>query len=485
MAAYDNHSTGVQAYVERGARMTAALEARRGEMRRKRFDTIAVHGVYDMNAALNNQGSITEPAYLSSAQHFENSDHMEATLAYEMPGWIYTRVANPTVAYLEETLALLEGYQCDAETSAVVTASGMAAVFMATNPFLAIENGQTGQRPVNIVAGANCYGGTFMLFNQRYAVERGIEVRWVTNPLDLDEWASKIDSRTRFVYGEMPSNPGLGVFDIPAVAELAHDYNLPLIVDSTVATPALLRPLVLGADIVVHSVSKSIATGGLAIAGAVIARHGIPCNVGPDEMRANFALHTKLLPFRDHGPGLSPFNALMALNDLRTLRMRMDTLSRNTMTVARFLADHPAVENVLYPGLASNPGHAIAARDMWLADGEDDYGAPVNRYGHLLGFTVRGGAPAARDVFDRLRLVWRATDLGRIKSVATIPAISTHQQQGDAGRELAAVPDNLVRLSVGAEHPLDVIDDLAAALEGGTSQAFLSVIARDSSFDRP
>ncbi|MFO7663570.1 MAG: PLP-dependent transferase [Chloroflexota bacterium] len=467
MEANDNHSTGVQAYVERGAQMTSALEARRAEMRRKRFDTIAVHGIYDMTAAQANQGSITEPAYLSSAQHFENSDHMEATLAYQMPGWIYTRVANPTVSYLEETLALLEGYQCEAETSAVVTSSGMAAVFMATNPFLTIENGQ---KSMNVVAGANCYGGTFMLFNQRYAVERGIEVRWVTDPLDLDEWADKIDSRTRFVFGEMPSNPGLGVFDIPAVAELAHDYNLPLIVDSTVATPALLRPLALGADIVVHSVSKSIATGGLAIAGAVISRMGIPCNVGPDEMRANFALHTKLLPFRDHGPGLSPFNALIALNDLRTLRMRMDRLSRNAMTVARFLADHPAVERVLYPGLASDPGYTIATRDMWLADGEDDYGQAVNRYGHLLGFTVRDGHQAARAVFDRLRLVWRATDLGRIKSVATIPAISTHQQQGEAGRELAAVPDNLIRLSVGAEHPQDVIDDLEVALAGANDR---------------
>jgi O-acetylhomoserine/O-acetylserine sulfhydrylase-like pyridoxal-dependent enzyme len=467
MELINGHSPGVQAYIERGEDVVATKEARRAEMRRKRFDTIAVHGVYDMTAALNNQGSITEPAYLSSAQHFENSDHMEATLAYLMPGWIYSRVHNPTVGYLEETLALLEGYQCEAETSAVVTASGMAAVFMATNPFLTIENDRgpkTSQRPVNFVAGANCYGGTFMLFNQRYAIERGIEVRWVTNPLDLDEWASKIDSRTRFVYGEMPSNPGLGVLDIPAVAELAHDYNLPLIVDSTVATPALLRPLALGADIVVHSVSKSISAGGLAIAGAVIARHGIPCNVGPDEMRANFALHTKLLPFRDHGPGLSPFNALMAINDLRTLRMRMDTLSRNTMTVARYLENHPAVERVLYPGLPSDPGHAVAARDMWLADGEDDYGAPVNRFGHLLSFTVRGGHQAARQVFDRLRLVWRATDLGRIKSVATIPAISTHQQQGEEGRELAAVPDNLIRLSIGGEHPQDVIDDLAAAL---------------------
>jgi O-acetylhomoserine/O-acetylserine sulfhydrylase-like pyridoxal-dependent enzyme len=457
----NDYSAGVQAYIEQGQAMMAAMAARRAEMRCKRFDTIAVHGLYDMEAARANQGSITEPAYLSSAQHFENSDHMEATLAYQMPGWIYSRVHNPTVGYLEETLALLESYGGDFEASAVVTASGMAAVFMATNPFLVVED----NRPVNIVVSAKCYGGTFMLFNQRYAAERGVELRWVTNPLDLDEWAAKIDGRTRFVFGEMPSNPGLAVFDIPAVAGLAHARNLPLIVDSTVATPALLRPLALGADIVVHSVSKSMAAGGFAIAGAVIARHGIPCTVGPDEMRANFALHTKLLPFRDHGPGLSPFNALMALNDLRTLRGRMDSLSRNTLRVARFLEDHPAVEGVLYPGLESDPGHVVAARDMWLADGEDDYGAPVNRFGHLLAFTVRGGPAAAREVFDRLRLVWRATDLGRVKSVATIPAISTHQQQGEAGRDLAQVPGNLIRLSVGAEHPQDVIDDLAAALE--------------------
>lgn len=457
-----DYSDQVQAYIEQGQAMMAAMAARRATMRRKRFDTIAVHGVYDMAAAAANQGSITEPAYLSSAQHFENSDHMEATLAYQMPGWIYSRVHNPTVGYLEETLALLESYGCDFEASAVVTASGMAAVFMATNPFLVVEDG----RPANIVVSAKCYGGTFMLFNQRYAAERGIELRWVKNPLDLAEWAARIDSRTRFVFGEMPSNPGLAVFDIPAVAELAHDHNLPLIVDSTVATPALLRPLALGADIVVHSVSKSMAAGGFAIAGAVIARHGIPCTVGPDEMRANFALHTKLLPFRDHGPGLSPFNALMAINDLRTLRGRMDSLSRNTLRVAEFLADHPAVEGVLYPGLPGDPGHAIAARDMWLVDGEDDYGAPVNRFGHLLAFTVRGGPPAARAAFDRLQLVWRATDLGRVKSVATIPAISTHQQQGEAGRDLAQVPGNLIRLSVGAEHPQDIIDDLAAALAG-------------------
>jgi O-acetylhomoserine/O-acetylserine sulfhydrylase-like pyridoxal-dependent enzyme len=267
----------------------------------------------------------------------------------------------------------------------------------------------------------------------------------------------------------MPSNPSLDLFDISGVAAIAHEREIPLIVDSTVATPALLRPIQQGADIVVHSVSKSIASGGLAIAGAVIARHGIPSVAGPDELRANFAMYVKLLPARDHGPGLSPFNALMIINDLRTLRTRMDVLSRHAQTVADFLEQHPAVEGVSYPGLASFPGHDLAARQMWLADGEDDYGAPVNRYGHLMGFRVAGGAAAARAVFDRFRMIWRATDLGRIKSVAAIPAISTHQQQGESGRDLAAVPANLIRLSVGAEHPGDIIADLAQALDGAAA----------------
>ncbi|MBK8047307.1 MAG: O-acetylhomoserine aminocarboxypropyltransferase/cysteine synthase [Anaerolineales bacterium] len=457
---------GVAAYVARGAAMSAAEAAQRATMRTKKFDTIAVHGLYNMEAALANQGSIIEPAYLSTSQHFENSDHMEAALAYLMPSWTYARIANPTQHYLEETVALLEGYGYPGEVSATVTGSGMAAVFMATNPFLSQDPANwagSGAHPANIVVSAKCYGGTFMLFSQRYAAERGIEVRWVRNGLDLDEWAAQIDDGTRFLFGEMPSNPTLGVFDIAAVAALAHAHGLPLIVDSTVATPALLRPLEQGADIVVQSLSKTMGSSGMAIAGALIARHNIPSRVGPGALRENFALYVKLLPLRDHGPGLTPFSSLMLLNDIRTLRSKIDELSENTLRVATFLQTHPRVEAVNYPGLPTSPGHAIAQRDMWLVDGDAD-GKPVNRYGHLLSFTVAGGVTAARTVFDRLQLIWRATDLGRIKSVATIPAISTHQQQGDTGRTLAQVPGNLIRLSVGGEHYADVIDDLDQAL---------------------
>ena len=453
------YSDGVAEYVARGEAMSRAAAQRRSIMRTKKFDTIAVHGIYDMEAALANQGSIIEPGYLSTAEHFESSDHMEAALAYLMPAWVYSRIANPTVHYLEETLALLEGYGFDGEVSALATSSGMSAVFMATNPFL--ENPDPG---MNIVVSARCYGGTFMLFGQRYGVERGIDVRWVRDPLDLNEWADKIDGNTRFVYGETPSNPSLSIMDIEAVAGVAHAAGLPLIIDSTVATPALTRPLNLGADIVVHSTTKSMTSSGFAIGGAVIARHGISTGIGPDAMREDFAMYVKLLPFRDHGPGISPFNALMTISDLRTLRHRMDFVSSSSMKVARYLESHDSVDRVAYPGLESMPGHEVANRSMWLVDGADDYGTDVNRYGHLLAFEVKGGAKAARQVFDQFEMIWRATDLGRIKSVATIPAISTHQQQGDEGRDLAAVPPNLIRLNVGGEHPDDIIADLDRAL---------------------
>jgi len=252
--------------------------------------------------------------------------------------------------------------------------------------------------------------------------------------------------------------------DIEAVANIAHAAGLPLIIDSTVATPALTRPLLLGADIVVHSTTKSMTSSGFAIGGAVVAKHGITTEIGPEEMRENFATYVKLLPFRDHGPGISPFNALMTINDLRTLRHRMDFVSSSTMEVARFLEAHDRVDRVSYPGLESMPGHEVAKRNMWLVDGADDYGTEVNRYGHLLAFEVEGGAEAARKVFDEFEMIWRATDLGRIKSVATIPAISTHQQQGDEGRDLASLPPNLIRLNVGGEHPTDIIEDLDQAL---------------------
>lgn len=446
----------VQNYIDAGMEAAQQKQAHQKKVKTYRFDTLAVHGLYSAQDALNNQGSIIEPAFLSPAQHFENSDHMEAALAYQMPSWTYTRIANPTVGYLEDTLAMMEVYGSDIAASACATTSGMSAIFMATNPFLINPD----RKSMNIVASSKCYGGTFMLFQERYANERGVEVRWVKNPLDLDEWAQHIDSETRFVFGEMPSNPGLAVFDIAKLSELAHQHSAPLIVDSTVASPALMRPLCFGADIVVQSVSKAMASSGLAIAGALIAKHNLISNVVADEMKQNFALNTKLLPFRDHGPGLSPFNALMVLTDLRTLRSKIDLMSQNAMAVASFLDGHANVETVSYPGLLDHPSHKLAKQHMQLVDCSEN----AHRYGYLMSFNVKGGAAPTRKVFDQLQIIFRATDLGRIKSVATIPAISTHQQQGESGRALGEVADNQIRLAVGGESVEDIIQDLDQAL---------------------
>jgi len=467
------NSPGVARYVAAAQEAAAQHAAELAAMRACRFDTIAVHGMYTMREAIeNNQGSIIEPVYMSTSQTYRDSDEMEAALSYQVPSWAYSRIANPSLYYLEQTLALLEGYGLDAETSCCATSSGMSAIASATEPFLAVDAKDPG-RPINFVSTCQVYGGTFQQFSVQKMEARGIECRWVVDSTDLQEWESKIDGDTRFLYGELPSNPGQSFFDVAAVAGIAHSHQLPLIVDSTVATPALLRPLAHGADIVVQSVTKTMASSGFAIAGAVIARKGLVSRRGSEEMKSDFATYLKLLPNRDNGPNLSPMNAILALNDLRTLRSKIDLFSRSTMQVAEFLEGHPQVERVDYLGLPGHPLHDLASRYMYLVDSEHDlqYGSPVNRYGHLMSFCVKGGAPAARRVFDALQRVFRATDLGRVKSVATIPAISTHQQQGEQGRSLAGIPANLVRLCVGGEHPDDIIADLAQALDAAEAKA--------------
>jgi O-acetylhomoserine/O-acetylserine sulfhydrylase-like pyridoxal-dependent enzyme len=472
-------SPGVERYVaaaEEAARRRAADIA---TMRKCRFDTIAVHGLYTMAEALDfNQGSVIEPIFMSTSQGYRDSDEMEAALSYRIPTWCYSRIANPSLYYLENVLALLEGYGFDGDTSCCATSSGMSAIVSATEPFVAVDPAAPG-RPMNFVSTCQVYGGTFQYFNERLARERGIECRWICNSTDLDEWEASIDENTRFLYGELPSNPGQAFFDLRAVADLAHAHGLPLIVDSTVATPALLRPIQHGADVVVQSVTKTLSSSGFGIAGAVIARKNLTCRTGPDEMRADFAMYLKKLPNRDHGPNLSPMHAILSLNDIRTLRSKMDLFSRNTMQVAEYLAQHPRIEQVDYLGLPSHHLHELAGRYLYLADAEHDreYGQPTNRYGHLMSFRVKGGAKAARRMFDALQRIWRATDLGRVKSVATIPAISTHMQQGEECREMADIPPNLVRLCVGAEHPDDVIADLDQALAAIDGKAAANVPA--------
>ena len=434
---------GMQQYIDKNSAYLARRDKYiRDVVKKWKFDTISVHGLYTVEDALEDyQGSIIEPIFMSTAQAYRDSDEMAAALAYLIPTWCYSRIANPSTYYYEWVLALLEGYGYDGVTECCSTSSGMAAIMTAVQPFL-VHKKHHAHEPRNFVATAQCYGGTFQQFNVRLAEERDIECRWVADPTNIDEWASKIDANTRFLYGELPSNPQQGFFDIKAVADLAHSHNLPLICDSTVATPALLRPISHGADIVVQSATKSLTSSGFGVAGAVIARQGVTTNIDSEHIRNNFATYIKYLPNRDYGPNLHPMQAVMSLNDMRTLRTRMDQLSRNTMAVAEFLSHHPGIERVEYLGLPSHPLHELASKYMWLVDSEHDpqYGERVNRYGHLMAFCVKGGAEVTRKFFDGLQRIWRATDLGRIKSVATIPAISTHPAARRRGPQAGQYP---------------------------------------------
>jgi O-acetylhomoserine/O-acetylserine sulfhydrylase-like pyridoxal-dependent enzyme len=340
----------------------------------------------------------------------------------------------------------------------------MSAIVSAIDPFLVKQ--KEGAEKINFVTSVQLYGGTFQHFTVRKMKERGIEIRWVDHQDDIEEWKAKIDENTRFLYSEAPSNPQQSFCDVKALVELAHSWEIPFIIDSTCATPALMRPIAYGADIVIHSLTKSITSGGLAIGGALISRKPIATKIKNENplFKQSYAEYVKFLPYRDTGPAASPLNALFALNDLRTLRSRMDLVSANSEKVAEFLSQHPKVYQVDYLGLDSFPLHALGKKFMKLVDSDDGKGKEVNRYGHLLSFRVDGPPQNARKVFDNLNLIFRATDLGRIKSVACIPAISTHQQQGEEVREKAGIPPQLIRLCVGAENPDDIIADLDQAL---------------------
>jgi len=459
------YSLGVLKYIEESKKFLSRRKKHLERIKKLKFDTIAVHGLYTVEEALaQNQGAVIEPLYLSTAQAYRDADEMEAALSYLIPTWCYTRFANPTTYYLEGVLALLESYQTGCQASCVVTASGMAALMLAIDPFLVPQKKQ--KEKINFVSSIQIYGGTFQHFSVRKGQERGIEVRWVENPRDIEEWRAKIDDNTRFLYAEAPSNPQQSFCDIKALADLAHSWEIPLIFDSTCATPALMRPLGCGADIVIHSLTKTMTSGGLAVGGALISRQPVVTRIKNDNplFKESFAEYVKFLPYRDYGPAASPFNALFTLNDLRTLRSKMDLLSQNSQQVADFLSHHPRVYQVDYLGLKSFPFHDLAKQYMKLVDSDDGQGNKVNRYGHLLSFRVDGPPQNARQVFDNLKLVFIAGDLGRIKSIATIPAISTPLQQGEEARLKADVPPQMIRLCVGGENSADIIDDLDQAL---------------------
>ena len=446
----------VNYWIAEGQKMVRNQQERISRTKDWKFDTIATHGVYDLSEALNgNNGSIMEPIYMSPAQAYHDSSEMEAALSYQMPTWCYTRIANPSNFYLESTTALLESYGTGLTASSLATASGMSAIRTATDPFLIKDDSLP---PPNFVASAKVYGGSFQQFWVRRWQEQGVEVRWVKNPTNFEEWVEAVDEGTRFLYGEFPSNPSVDIFDIEAVAELAHKNEIPLIVDATCASPALTRPLAFGADIVVQSASKVIAASGLTILGLLTAKHNITTKIGSEEMKADFATWAKLWPYRDNGPAINPLASIMALNDMRSLRMKIAQMSRSAQMISEYLEKHPKVDRVFYPGLKTYASHDLASKYMQLVDSDE------NLFGYMLSIEIKedkkNSTEKTRRFYDGLKMIWRATDLGRVKTVATLNAISTHQQQGEEGRALASIKPNAVRISIGIEDPQDIIADL-------------------------
>ena len=417
-----------------------------------RLETLAVHAGYAPEASTR---AVAVPVYQTTSYAFDDTAHGAALFNLEQEGNIYTRIMNPTTAVLEQRVAALEG-----GAGALALSSGMAAI---TNTvFTLAESGD------NIVSASALYGGTYNLFE--HALPRlGIEARFA-DPDDLAALAARIDARTRLLFCETIGNPAGGVADLAALAELAHARGLPLVVDNTVPTPVLCRPIEHGADLVVHSLTKYMGGHGTTIGGVVVDSGGFPWAEHParfpmlnepdpsyhgvvyTELPVPCITRMRTVPLRNMGAALSPFNSFLVLQGLETLPLRMARHCENALAAAEFLQAQPAVEWVRYAGLPEHPHHARV--QAYLG----------GRASSILSFGIRGGRAAGARFIDALRLVVRLVNIGDAKSLACHPASTTHRQLDAAALAAAGVSDDLVRLSVGIEHIDDILADLEQAL---------------------
>jgi O-succinylhomoserine sulfhydrylase len=381
--------------------------------------TRLVHG----GSARSEFGETSEALFLTSGFRYRRAEDAAQRFAGDQPGFTYSRLANPTVRMFEERLALLEGAE-----EAAATATGMAAVHAALTSQL-----KAGDR---VVAARLLFGSCHYILTEllpRFGVETVL-----VDGTDLDAWAAALDRPARLVFFETPGNPTLELIDIAAVAELGHRAGARVIVDNVFATGILQRPLEQGADLVVYSATKHIDGQGRCLGGAILSDRKTRVDL--------------LQPYLKHtGPALSPFNAWVLLKGLETLPLRVEEQSRNGLAVARFLVQHPGVEQVLHPGLESHPQHALARRQMTGG-------------GNLLAFRTGGGQARAFAVLNRLRLILISNNLGDAKSLITHPATTTHERFSAEARARLGITDDLVRLSVGLEDPADLIADLDQAL---------------------
>ena len=419
------------------------------------FETQSVHAGYKPDPTTK---AMAVPIYQTVAYAFDSAQHAADLFDLKVPGNIYTRIMNPTQDVLEQRVAALEG-----GIAALAVASGQAAITYAIQTIA--ESGD------NIVSASTLYGGTYNLFAHTLP-QYGIETRFADGR-DPQSFAALIDEKTKAVYIESIGNPLGNVTDIAAIAAVAHAAGVPLIVDNTVPSPYLCRPIEHGADIVVHSLTKYIGGHGTSVGGCIVdsgkfpwaehkerfkrlnepdvSYHGVVYTeaLGP----AAFIGRARVVPLRNMGAAISPMNAWLIIQGLETLALRMDRICENTLAVARYLQAHEKVEWVEYAGLPEHVDHAIAQRLMG------------GRASGLLTFGVKGGRPAGERFLDALDLFTRLVNIGDTKSLATHPASTTHRQLSPEELAKAGVKEETVRLCVGIEHIDDIKDDLAQALE--------------------
>ncbi|HLM18686.1 MAG TPA: bifunctional o-acetylhomoserine/o-acetylserine sulfhydrylase [Acidimicrobiia bacterium] len=404
-------------------------------------------------------GARAVPIYQTTSFVFRDTAHAAALFGLEELGMIYTRIMNPTQAVFEDRMAALEG-----GVGALATASGQAAQFVALANLA--ENGG------HIVSSASLYGGTYNQLHYTFP-KLGMEVSFVDDPDDLDAWAAAVRPNTRAFYGESIGNPKGDVFDFEGVAKIAHDNNLPLVIDNTLASPYLCRPLEHGADIVVHSATKFIGGHGTSIGGIIVdggkfhyagsgrfanftepdpSYHGAIFSQLPEPLRpAQYVLKARLQYQRDIGPAIAPLNSFLFLQGLETLSLRMERHCENALAVAQWLEARDEVNWVIYPGLASSPWNERAKKYMPRGQGA------------IVSFGIDGGLEAGQSFVDSLEMHSHLANVGDVRSLAIHPATTTHQQLVADEQATTGVTPDLVRLSVGIES----IDDILADLEAG------------------
>ncbi|MBE3595816.1 MAG: aminotransferase class I/II-fold pyridoxal phosphate-dependent enzyme [Hydrogenibacillus sp.] len=436
------------------------------------LETLAVHAGQAPDPAT---GARAVPIYQTTSFVFHDADHAAQLFNLDEPGHIYTRMGNPTVEVFEKRIAYLEG-----GVAAVATASGQAATMLAI-----LNITRTGDE---VVSAASLYGGTVNLLANTFS-DLGITVRFV-DPKDPENFRSALTERTRCIYAETIGNPRLDVLDIEAVARIAHEHGVPLIVDNTFATPYLCRPIDWGADIVVHSATKWIGGHGTSIGGVVVdsgrfdwGNGKFPRLVDPDpgyhgisywKDFGSLSYVTKLRAhmMRDLGACMSPFNAFLLLQGLETLHVRMDRHCENALEIARWLKEHPSVSWVSYPGLPDHPFHALAGK--YLRPG---------RYGAVVVFGIKGGLEAGIRAIDSVALWSHLANVGDAKSLIIHPASTTHRQLTPEQRTAAGVSDDLIRLAVGIEHVEDLKADLDRALRRATGMSATASVTAVASGD--